>query len=191
MNYNDMLATSDESGTIQKEMALVEAAKANPVAFEPLYQRYKLRVYRYFFIRSGREEESADLMQQVFLQALQALPNYQAQGAPFAAWLFRIAHHLASNAYHRKKESVSWDFVSDNEQLNSEGDPETVFLKQERLTQLKHLLIELDPMKRELLALRFSAGLSSAEIALVVGKSQAAVKKQLIRTLQKLKEQMI
>ena len=191
MNDHDTLATKDESGIIQEEVALIEAAKANPIAFEPLYQRYRLRIYRYFFLRIGREEEAADLMQQVFLQALQALPSYQARGAPFAAWLFRIAHHLASNAYHRKKESVPWDFVSDDEQLNPAGNPETIFLRQERLAHLRHLLAELDPMKRELLALRFSAGLSSAEIALVVGKSQAAVKKQLIRTLQKLKEQMI
>jgi len=58
------------------------------------------------------------------------------------------------------------------------------------LDQLKRLLYQLEPSKQEMLALRFSAGLSGTEIALVVGKSQAAVKKQLTRTLQYLKEQM-
>jgi RNA polymerase sigma-70 factor (ECF subfamily) len=51
------------------------------------------------------------------------------------------------------------------------------------------LLHDLAPEKRELLALRFAAGLSSAEIAHATGRSEAAVKKQLSRTIQRLQEQ--
>ncbi|HEY7416489.1 MAG TPA: sigma factor, partial [Ktedonobacteraceae bacterium] len=72
------------------EAALIEAAKTNPAAFEPLYQRYKGRVYRYLFFRLRHEEDAADLTQQVFLKALSALPGYRIRNIPFAAWLFRI-----------------------------------------------------------------------------------------------------
>lgn len=190
MKYAYTQVTRDEPEVSEEETKLVEAARANPAMFEPLYQRYVARIYRYFFFRVGREEDAADLTQQVFLKALNGLPSYRVQGVPFAAWLFRIAHHVASDTYRRRKEGVSWDFVSDDDQLNSEVNPETIFLNQERLADLRQVLTKLDPSKRELLALRFSAGLSVTEIALVIGKNHSAVKKQLTRTLQKIKEQM-
>ncbi|HVB22033.1 MAG TPA: sigma-70 family RNA polymerase sigma factor [Ktedonobacteraceae bacterium] len=190
MEYNYTLVVRSEPGEIDGEATLVAAAKINPTAFEPLYQRYKGRIYRYLFLRLRREEDAADLTQQVFLKALGALPGYRERGLPFAAWLFRIAHHTVSDAYRQEKSAVSWDVLSDDEQLIAEIDLENMVLQQERLAHLRQLLDQLDPYKRELLALRFSAGLSTTEIALVVGKSQAAVKKQLTRTLQGLKEQM-
>ena len=176
---------------IDNEAVLIEAAQTNTAAFEPLYQRYRVRVYRYLFFRLRREEDAADLTQQVFLKALSALPDYRIHKAPFAAWLFRIAYHIASDVYRRKKETISWEELPDAEQLLLEADPEVLLLQQERLAHLRKLLDRLDPAKRELLALRFSAGLSSAEIALVVGKNQDAVKKQLTRILHNLKEQLV
>ena len=49
----------------------------------------------------------------------------------------------------------------------------------------------LDTNKRELLALRFAAGLTSREIAAVVGKGEGAVKKQLFRIIASLKEHYV
>ena len=172
------------------EVVLIEAAKLDPAAFEPLYQHYMARIYRYLYFRVRHTEDAADLTQQVFLKALRALPGYRVRGVPFAAWLFRIAHDTACDAYRREKRTISWDFLSDDELLAPDVDPELLILQREQLEQLKRLLYQLEPSKQEMLALRFSAGLSGPEIALVVGKSQAAVKKQLTRTLQYLKEQM-
>ena len=61
-------------------------------------------------------------------------------------------------------------------------------LQQESLAQLRRHLARLDPAKRELLALRFAAGLTAPQIATIVGRSPAAVKKDLTRTLHRLKE---
>ncbi|HEY7355449.1 MAG TPA: sigma-70 family RNA polymerase sigma factor, partial [Ktedonobacterales bacterium] len=76
------------------EAALVAAAQADPAAFDALYQRYLARVYRYLRAHVGSDDEAADLTQQVFLKALDALPRYRPRGAPFAAWLFQIARHV-------------------------------------------------------------------------------------------------
>jgi RNA polymerase sigma factor (sigma-70 family) len=67
-------------------------------------------------------------------------------------------------------------------------EPEADLLRRESLARLRELLAELDHGQRELLALRFAGQLSSPEIAAVVGRSPAAVKKQLTRILQSLKE---
>lgn len=171
------------------EIQLVEAAKANPANFAPLYQCYAMRVYRYLRTRASSDEDAADLTQQVFLQVLEALPEYRARGIPFAAWLFRITRHVAIDHHRRHKNTQHWDLLPDATQSPSEQDPEAVVLKHENLTHLRGLLARLDVQKRELLALRFAAGLSTAEIAQVVGKSHASVKKQITRIIQSLKEQ--
>lgn len=175
----------------EDEEALVLAAKANPAAFEELYHRYVTRVYRYLYARAHNRDEAADLTQQVFLNALSALPNLRSKGDAFAAWLFRIAYHVATDAYRRRKPTLSWEALPDLEGLDElvyEHDPEAVFLQKEELKQLYRQLGQLDQQKRELLALRFAANLSSTEIASVVGKSPAAVKKQLTRIIRDLKE---
>lgn len=177
----------------ENEKQLVEAAKANPAHFEGLYRRYVTRVYRYLYARVSSSDEAADLTQQVFLKALDALPSYRSGGDAFAAWLFRIAHHVAADAYRMRKRKVivSWEELPDLDEFAEficEHTPEALFLRQEALLGLQKQLSQLDPQKRELLALRFAANLSSTEIASVVGKSPAAVKKQLTRIIQTLKE---
>lgn len=172
------------------ETELVRAAQAHPSEFALLYQRYLPRVYHYVRSRLETEEDAADLTQQIFLQALDALPAYQPRGAPFVAWLFQIARHAVIDAHRRRKNVVSWDalpaaFHTPVEYQDMDGQ----LVHQERLVVLKTLLAGLDPAQRELLALRFAAGLSAPQIALVVGKSQAAVKKQITRLLHTLKEQ--
>ena len=172
------------------EASLVAAAQANPAAFDVLYQRYLARVYRYLRAQVGSDEDAADLTQQVFLRALDALPRYRPRGAPFAAWLFSIARHAATDAYRRKRATVAWEALPEALQpAAGEQDPEACVLRLEALARVGDLLAHLDPAKRELLALRFAGGLSAPEIVQVVGKSPAAVKKYLTRTLQMLKEQ--
>ncbi len=171
-----------------EEAALVAAAQADPSAFDTLYRLYVTRVYRYLRAHAASDEDAADLTQQVFLRALDALPAYRSRGAPFGAWLFRIARHAAIDARRRQRGAVPWEALPEAMHPAAGQDPEGVVLQREALDRLRELLARLDPEKREMLALRFAAQLSAPEIAVVVGKSAAAVKKQLTRTLQSLKE---
>ncbi|MGH2478558.1 MAG: RNA polymerase sigma factor [Ktedonobacteraceae bacterium] len=170
------------------EQALVEQAKTNSAAFGVLYERYVMYVYHYLRTRVETDEDARDLTQQVFLQAFDALPNYRARGIPFKAWFFQIASHLATDTHRRRKKQVTWDLVPEAMHALSEQNPETLLLEHEARAHLRQLLLGLNTYNRELLALRFAAQLSSPEIATVVGKSPAAVKKQLTRLLQTLKE---
>jgi RNA polymerase sigma-70 factor, ECF subfamily len=168
------------------ETALVRAALERPELFGAVYQRHVDAIYRYLQLRVGLDE-AADLTQQVFLKALSALPKYQPKGAPFSAWLFRIARNLATDHYrlsHRKPDELLPDIMFSG----TAGAPEEAALRMEQQMRLRSLLGELNAEKRELLAMRFAAGLSSREIAAVIGKSEASVKKQLSRILRTLKE---
>jgi RNA polymerase sigma-70 factor (ECF subfamily) len=176
-----------EAGEVMDDAVVVRAAQRDPAAFAPLYSRYHPRVYRYLRLRTASDDEAADLTQQCFVQALAALPGYRERGLPFPAWLFRIARNVAIDTHRKRRVTVDWDLLPEALHGTDEG-PETTVLRHERVARLRDLLGDLDAEKREMLGLRFAAGLSSREIASVVGKSEAAVKKQITRTIQHLRE---
>lgn len=188
-------AKEPQETTETSEAALVRKAREVPAAFAELYRRYLPRIYRYLRARTNSDEDAADLTQQVFVQALDALPRYREKGLPFAAWLFRIARNAAINASQRRRTTLNWDLLPDALQAGAgqaaqrEADPEAIVLKREALEQLDRMLAELDPDQLELLALRFAGRLTVREMASVIGKREAAVHKQLSRTLQALKVQ--
>ncbi len=170
------------------EGQLIAAAQADPRAFGPLYRRYLTRIYRYARAQTRDDDDAADITQQVFLRALAALPGYRPKGAPFSAWLFRIARNAAIDAQRRQRPTIAWERLTGALEPTGEHDPEETLVHAETLTRLRELLAALDAEKRELLALRFAGQLSATEIAAVVGKRPEAVKKMLTRTLQALKE---
>lgn len=170
------------------ERELVLAAQSDPEAFGAPYERYFERMYRYIRTRTASDEEALDLTQQVFVKALSGLQSYRNRGLPFGAWLFRIARNVVIDARRRRRPSVEWDLVPDLLQPSYEWGTEEVIVKQEALERLRELMLTLRPDQRELIVLRFEAQLPVAQIAKVLGKSYAATHKQLMRTLDLLKE---
>src|SRR5215217_8517203 len=75
----------------------VIAAKADPRAFAPLYDRYADLVYRYCYRRLGHPEAAADATGQVFAKALAGLPGYREDAPSFRSWLFAIAHNVITD----------------------------------------------------------------------------------------------
>lgn len=167
--------------------SLVSAVRDGQAGFADLYDHYLPRVYRYLYARVQSPEDAADLTQAVFLRAYTALPRYKSGNTPFVAWLFRIARNAAVDHQRRRRPSVPLEPLAGNLQ-DHQASPEALALQGERLANLRSLLAGLKPQERDLLALRFAAGLSSSEIAALVGKSEAATKKQLTRTIHALKE---
>lgn len=138
--------------------------------------------------RLDSDDDAADVAHQVFLIALDALPRYQQRGLPFAAWLFRIAHHTALNLKRRQRSVLSWDALPETLHPLTDRDPEVQAMQQETPAHLRMWLATLKADQRELLALRFTADLTVPQIAAVIGKKPDAVKKQLSRLLQSYKE---
>ena len=183
-------AIPGEDAAIQEtESALIQAAQKDPAAFAPLYQRYRDRIYAYLRTRTRTAEDAADLTQQVFLQALDALPHYRSGRAPFVAWLVRIARNTAATYYKRHRPTITWDLVPESLQPLAEDDLDARVAQREAVARLHVVLGACDAGTREVLALHFAAQLTVAETAAAVGKSEAAVKKQLTRTIHALKEQ--
>jgi RNA polymerase sigma-70 factor (ECF subfamily) len=186
VNADRPLSVPVQSEASDADALLVRNAQEHPEEFASLYERYFEAIYRYLQVRAG-PADAADLTQQVFLKAFASLPKYRARGLPFSAWLFRIARNLATD-HHRLSRRTPDELLPSVIQPNSAASPEDSALQTEMQLRLRSLIRNLDGDKRELLAMRFAGGLSSREIAAVIGKSEAAVKKQLTRILHTIKE---
>jgi len=78
----------------EQELKLVRQAATEPDAFGELYERYVRKIYNYIYYRTGNHEDAEDLTARVFQRAMKHVANFQDQGVPFSAWLYRIAHNL-------------------------------------------------------------------------------------------------
>lgn len=158
---------------------LIENARRDPDAFAALYRHYLTPVYRYLYRRVGNVHDAEDLTTQVFMDALDGLVKgrFQRNGC-FPAWLFTIARRRSVDFHRQRPASPLTDIPSAEPALLA------ALEKQDDLKRLTALLAQLDPEKQEILRLRFSAQLSFAEIALIEGKNEAAIKMALYRTLE-------
>jgi RNA polymerase sigma-70 factor (ECF subfamily) len=147
------------------------------------------RLYAYVRSRASSDEDAADLTQQVYLQALRAWKRWPADPAARLPWLFRIARNAATDLHRRHRESVPWEALPDALHPTSGEQPDAGLLHREALDHLADVVAALPAAKRDLLALRFAAELSYAEIGAVIGKREDAVKKEMSRLLRSLKEQ--
>ena len=81
---------------MDKESDSVLIAKAkdgDPEAFGVLYERYVSKIYRYIYYRTGNRNDAEDLTAKTFHRALKSISRYVDRGAPFTAWLYRIARY--------------------------------------------------------------------------------------------------
>jgi len=164
---------------VQNEEALVKRAKErDEAAFSQIYDEHFNRIYRYCVLRISDEMEAEDMAQQVFLQALQNIGSYKWTGAPFSAWLFRIAHNQVVD-YHRKhsKQLTSpLDELPELREPEDESNPRDIYELKMDIVELNTALNRLTALQREVIALRFTSEMPIAEVAKVMHKTEGAVK---------------
>src|SRR5216684_2518514 len=84
------------------ERLLIEAAQKDPGRFGELYEENFARVYAFIARRVLNRQEAQDLTSEVFQRALGNLHRFEWRGAPFAAWLYRMAANAIADHYHEK-----------------------------------------------------------------------------------------
>lgn len=174
----------------EADEALVELAKVDPEAFGELYERHVKRVYNYIYYRVGaRRLDAEDLTARTFMQALAHLPRFRQQGVPVSAWLLRIAHNLVAN-WHRdnRRQIVPLEEAADR--LDAGELPAEAAERREERRELLAALAQLPAERQQLIVLRFVQGMRAADIAVVMGRSEGAVKALLHRTLAGLRKNL-
>ena len=160
--------------TDDKEL-IAQAGKGDREAFGALYERYVFRVFRHVYYLTSSPQTAEDLTAQTFLNALEAIHRYEVRGAPFLAWLLRIAYNLTVNHKKVRKNGASplpetmeipGTTYSPEETCEAKADGEEVWAGVRRLRG----------DQRQVIVMRFVDGLSYPDIAKVLGKSIGAVR---------------
>ncbi len=178
----------------ESDSALIARAKKDPETFGLLYERYVVRIYNYIYCRTGNHQDAEDLTSRTFYRALKHIPRYADRGAPFSAYLYRIAHNLVAN-WHRdnsRRQFLPFDelVITTLRQESSAVIVEKKTREEDRQDMLLQAVRQLPPDRQQLLILKFSERMSNAEIAQVMKRTEGAVKSLYHRTLVSLREEL-
>jgi RNA polymerase sigma-70 factor (ECF subfamily) len=154
---------------------LVEQAQAGDAeAFGRIFDHYHDPLYRFVASRVGRPADAEDLTQLVFVKALEALPRYEARGAPFGGWLFRLARNTVIDHVRTRRDHVDLEALA--ERPGDDDGPDDIAAMREALDDVAEALAELTDEQRDAIALRFFAGLSAREAAIAMGKQEGTIR---------------
>jgi RNA polymerase sigma-70 factor, ECF subfamily len=165
------------------ERALVEAAtKGVEDAWTTLYERHYQAVYRYLYGRTGNPIVAEDLAADVFVAAVSSIARYRGE-RPFGAWLFGIARNIAldhgrRNGRRSRILSRLWPRQEPDAPDPIESVPSADRLEADVVVERLDLVSAISGLtedQREVVALRYFAGLSTAETAAVMQRKAAAV----------------
>ncbi len=168
---------------------VLRAIEGDREAFGALYRRYVRQIYNFILYRVQHPQEAEDLTARVFFRALQNIHRYEHRGLSFSAYLYRIAHNLVSN-WHRDNNRVQSIPLEDAPPPRTEVHPEWLLIQEEDRERLLKAVRALPEDRQLLLILKFVEGLSNAEIAHIMGRTEGAIKSLYHRTLVALRQQM-
>jgi RNA polymerase sigma-70 factor (ECF subfamily) len=174
----------------ENDAILIARAKEDPEVFGSLYERYVDRIYSYICYRTGNDQDAEDLTARTFYRALNHFPGYEDRGAPFSAWLYRIAHNLVAN-WHR--DNSRRQMVSLEDLILRAPKGKGPAAKVEKVDQEDVLLAavrRLAPDRQQLVILKHVEGLTNAEIGEVMGRTEGAIKSLYHRTLVALRDDL-
>jgi RNA polymerase sigma-70 factor, ECF subfamily len=150
-----------------------QSSQFDSESFAKIYDAHVDKIYKYIYYKVGTAVEAEDLTAQVFLNAWQALGRYRQTDRPVSAWLFRIAHNLVIDHFRTQHATVPIDGLPF---LSYDDDVEE--LAQQHLTadMLRQAMQQLTDDQRDVILLKFLDGYSTAEVATILSRDQAAVR---------------
>ena len=155
--------------------------------FESVYQTELPRIYNFFRYRVGDDQIAEDLTAETFEKAWKHRDRYREDLASFSTWLFIIARRIAADHFRKRRPTVPLEearWLADPQILEEEAQERAEFAR------LSALLARLAERERELVALKYGAGLTNRAIARISGLSESNVSTILHRLTGQLRAQL-
>jgi len=190
---DESLAASSEDSPAERSrlIALVELArKGDTEAFGLLYDHYHAAVYRFLFYRTRSTALAEDLTSETFFRALRSMTGFRWQGKDFGAWLMTIARNLATDHFKAGRTRLEMATEDMGQHDDTTEGPESAVLASLTNEVLLKALAKLPDEQRDCVVMRFLQGLSIAETAAVLGRSDGAVKQLQLRGVRNLAKLM-
>ena len=167
---------------------VAEAQRGDPEAFGRIFDAYVGPIHRFIASRVRSPSDAEDLTQLVFVKALEALPRYEVRGIPFGGWLFRLARNAIIDQVRTRRDHLS--LVAAVTRETEDAGPEAMAALRDDLDRVARALIELTDDQREVIELRFFAGLSVHETADAMGRQDGTVRGLQFRALAALRRSL-
>jgi RNA polymerase sigma-70 factor (ECF subfamily) len=161
-------------------------------AFGELYIRYFDHVYSYLRVLFREDpHEAEDLTQQVFTNVFEALPRYERRTRPFRAWLFTIVRNLAFTNFQRRSRSEPSDPAELRRRFEEPAEEADLSALEWITDRELVIFVERLPLaQRQVLVLRFMLDMTTSEIARVLERNPADVRKLEHRALRFLQQRL-
>jgi RNA polymerase sigma-70 factor (ECF subfamily) len=171
-------------------MILMEEAKRGDAeAFGRVYELYFTPVFRYIFLRIKNKEESENITQEVFLKVFKVIDRFEERGKSPLNLFFTVARNTLIDFWQKKKDLLIEDLGQNFSELNN------LYLDAERNTEIGLLNEEIHKAlgmlvgeQKDVIELKFFAGLKTKEIAELLNKREEAIRQIQCRALKILKE---
>lgn len=155
------------------------------LSWDAIYASHLARVYNYFRFRFGSDADAEDLTARTFEKAWKHRKRYRRDVASFSTWLFQIAHNVGVDHLRSRRDHLPIDAA---DEAPCEHTPETDAERASDLARLAQLQARLSERERELIALKYGAGVNNRLIARLTGMSESNVGTILHRAVTTLRE---
>lgn len=180
-------ASDDHDPEASRLRALVDLAKqGDSDAFGQLYDHYVTGIFRFIYHRVSSRQLAEDLTSETFVRGLRAIQRFNWQGKDFGAWLTTIARNLIADHYKSSRSRLEVVTETVPEGATQASGPEHEVLSHISNEILFDAVKSLPAEQRDCILMRFMQGLSIAQTAAALGRSEGAVKQLQLRAVRSL-----
>ena len=158
--------------------------------FAGLYDRYFSQVYNYVRYRVRLAEAADDVTGRIFEAALEKLGTYDPSRAPMNVWLFAIARNAIADWFRARSQREEVYLEDVGEQAGKEPRIENVMENKEESAMLLEAVSALDARAQDIIALKFSSGMTNRDIAQLTGLGESNIGIIIYRAVKTLQEKL-
>lgn len=172
------------------ELLLERAGTGDPAAFNELYERHRVAVFRFSYRLSGSVEAAEDITHDCFLSLIKTPGNFQPNRASFRTYLLSAARNLWLKQLRDYGRESALDDLTIDGLVAGDKEPLRNLLDDELSVQVQAAVSSLPPLQKEALVLFQYEGFSLSEIASMVGTDVGAIKSRLHRARERLRNSL-
>jgi RNA polymerase sigma-70 factor (ECF subfamily) len=181
---------TQQSGNFEIEVNIEAALTGDQRAYAQLYDYYAAGIYRLCYSLVLNKQDAEDVLQESFVYAFKNLHRYDRDKSAFKTWLYTIAVSRCRNTYRRKQfptidlsQIMHWQLPAPKSET-----PEAVIAQRESIDAIQAALVELSPILREAIVLRYAHGLTYREMSDVMDCPQKTAESRVRLAHDKLKD---
>jgi RNA polymerase sigma-70 factor (ECF subfamily) len=168
--------SAEETERIETARLITRVQAGEPHLFAAIYERHFDRVYAYLRVALQDSHAAEDGVQEIFLRALKALPDFELREAPFSSWLLRVARNYTINHHRREGQTQAEDPVDVEQRLENGETFDPRLLNRLSDGDLMVFIQRLPEAQRQVIALRYIMDLSNVEVAEILGRTPESVR---------------